>query len=906
MPSQILPHPALAALREHALRAAPVRTAGGDRAVLFLSHSDGEARATVSSACAADGAGAWDRLEEQYLASGSHARWLRLDWIETVEETTWAGLRAALGDVKRNYFRYGISLDGEFRHAFLEGELNANAMLYGGSKEPAAILNERNFRIYARKRHGLEELDFAPGDPVWIFATKGVFVGEDGVPQELARDLLNSGRRAVDTMDPALVRQLIAAGSAYLAGQVQPHGRFNYGWHPCFDRPIAAYNTLRHASSLYAMYEAWQVTRDPALWQSCERARRHLVEDLIRPGEEGQPGAAFLVDERDEVKLGGNAVAILALLEHARISGSAASRELAERLGEGILRMQDRATGAFVHVLNYPALDVKEPFRIIYYEGEAAFALIRLYDATGNERWLAAAERACDHFIRQDFAKLHDHWLGYFTANLVRHRPEERYFRFGIANFADHLDFVSQRITTFPTLLELMMASHDLLRIVHDRPEAQHLLADVDLPKFYQALDHRARYLLNGHFWPELAMYFAKPSRIVGSFFIRHQSFRVRIDDVEHYLSGLVAYLRFLSSDEPRLDQSSGSNGIETAKNGQWDAGHLRRATGGEWLTPPPPGWSARGLCTSPQSFRENDIVAVRAPAEDVGVRLAQLSRVASTPAAWMVQDPAAVLGAGQQANGAAPVLRVESVRSATMALARYARDRMTGKVVAITGCATQTNAVAMLSGALQSFGSVAGTRHEGDLPSGFAASLATTPWDVDHLVLELAAGRLRQNARLVRPHVAVLTDLSSAQLEPGQDRADITAHTNAIFDAVDPGGVVVLCREMVDWQGVNLAARVRGLSVINYGVSGGCDVQLLGYDDRTRTVNARFARRDFTYRLGMPGDRMTADSLAILAAVAALGHDPVAAAELLQHFTQFAPQNYDLAPESAGEDLQD
>jgi hypothetical protein len=104
-----------------------------DQLIVFFSFTDGLSRATVIHFQGQDLNDIWSRFSNwrsQNLKKGQRVRWLRIDWVINKHNVSWGECSQEIERYKRNYFRYGISLDHSFRRAFLEQELNANAMLY--------------------------------------------------------------------------------------------------------------------------------------------------------------------------------------------------------------------------------------------------------------------------------------------------------------------------------------------------------------------------------------------------------------------------------------------------------------------------------------------------------------------------------------------------------------------------------------------------------------------------------------------------------------------------------------------------------------------------------------------------------------------------------------------------------
>jgi len=91
------------------------------------------------------------------------------------------------------------------------------------------------------------------------------------------------------------------------------------------------------------------------------------------------------------------------------------------------------------------------------------------------------------------------------------------------------------------------------MRILDNKYDVKEL-AEFDEEFFVRTIFHRAEFMLNGYGYPEYVMYLKYPEKIQGSFFVRHDGYRIRIDDIQHFCGAYYSlYRNYECLDELRI-----------------------------------------------------------------------------------------------------------------------------------------------------------------------------------------------------------------------------------------------------------------------------------------------------------------------------------------------------------------
>lgn len=228
--------------------------------------------------------------------------------------------------------------------------------------------------------------------------------------------------RGIPEPPPLTAETLRAAaleGGRYLVLHLAPNGRYIYqhdlntGFRTDPNRS-GAYSMPRHAGTTYFLAELYRITKEEWLREPIERAFAHLAE-LLSTGRcagtlpDGQEFDCVIDKIEPVAQLGSTALTVVALAEYQRATGDTRYLPLATKFTTWILYMQ-RPDGSFRHLYSPRTKQYDDTSELLYYSGEAALALARMHEITGEPRYAEAAGRALDWLVD---------WYDFFVGGFI-------------------------------------------------------------------------------------------------------------------------------------------------------------------------------------------------------------------------------------------------------------------------------------------------------------------------------------------------------------------------------------------------------------------------------------------------------------------------------------------------------
>jgi UDP-N-acetylmuramoyl-tripeptide--D-alanyl-D-alanine ligase len=138
-------------------------------------------------------------------------------------------------------------------------------------------------------------------------------------------------------------------------------------------------------------------------------------------------------------------------------------------------------------------------------------------------------------------------------------------------------------------------------------------------------------------------------------------------------------------------------------------------------------------------------------------------------------------------------------------------------------------------------------------------------------------AGEISGLTTQVRPHVAVITTIAPAHIENLGSEEAIADAKAEIFEGLLPGGTAVIPADGPHFERLRDAALAKGAKIISFGRAAHADVRLLdalpGMLGGT-LITADLGDVRLCYTVAAPGEHWVINSLAVMAAVRAVGGD--------------------------------
>ena len=289
----------------------------------------------------------------------------------------------------------------------------------------------------------------------------------------------------------------------------------------------------------------------------------------------------------------------------------------------------------------------------------------------------------------------------------------------------------------------------------------------------------------------------------------------------------------------------------------------------------------ARGVSIDTRTLHKGDIfVALKGPISDGHDHVDEAQKAGAACA--LVSAPLDHLDL--------PQIVVPDTFEALKHLAAFARTRTNAKVAAVTGSFGKTGSKEALKDLLARQGPTTASHSSFNNHWGVPLSLARLHAEDAFGIFEVGMnhpGEIAPLARLVRPHVALITTVDAMHMAHMGSVCTVALEKASIFEGVEEGGFAILNHDNPYFEDMAAKAREHSLEVLSFGTHPEAFTHLIvsKMTDTGLEIEARVDKTKCFFHVPVFQTHWAMNALGVLTTIHALGADVTQAARDFEHF---------------------
>ena len=176
--------------------------------------------------------------------------------------------------------------------------------------------------------------------------------------------------------------------------------------------------------------------------------------------------------------------------------------------------------------------------------------------------------------------------------------------------------------------------------------------------------------------------------------------------------------------------------------------------------------------------------------------------------------------------------IKVKNTFSSLNSLANITRDASPARIIGITGSVGKTTLKNLTSFALNNYAKVHYSPYSYNNKFGVPLSLSNLKKNTEYGIFEIGMnrkGEIDNLSKIVKPEVAVITNISEAHHEKFNTLKDIAKAKSEIINNILIGGNIILNKNCKFFDFLSNKAKKRGINIISFGLKKKSDIFLLG-----------------------------------------------------------------------------